>query len=265
MQDSSAPHSLHPASNRTSLIMFQTNVLKDYETLSRRAADWVSERLQNRPAALLCLAAGSTPMRTYELLAERGTKEPSLFASCRLLKLDEWGGLAINDPATCEYQLRTAIVTPLGLSDRYMAFDSQPPDPEAECARVAGWLDKNGPIDLCVLGLGVNGHVGFNEPAEYLRPNAQVAKLSDASLGHTMLRQSKQRPTYGLTLGMADILRSREVLILVSGRAKLEALARLLKAKITTAFPASLLHLHPQTTLFCDVAAYPDAAGGSMC
>ena len=94
--------------------MFQTNVFEDYETLSRRAADWLCERLQKRPAALLCLAAGSTPLRTYELLAERGTKEPSLFARCRLLKLDEWGGLAMDDPATCEHQLRPAIVDAAG-------------------------------------------------------------------------------------------------------------------------------------------------------
>ena len=240
--------------------MFQTKVFENHETLSRRAADWLSERLQNRRAALLCLAAGSTPLRTYELLVERGTKEPSLLASCRLLKLDEWGGLAMDDPATCENQLRTTIVTPLGLAARYTAFDTQPQDPEAECERIAGWLDRNGPIDVCVLGLGVNGHVGFNEPGESLKPIAHVAKLSNASLDHAMLRHSKQQPTYGLTLGMADILQSREVLVLVSGCAKVEALERLLTAEVTTAFPASLLQLHPQATLFCDVAAYPDAA-----
>jgi galactosamine-6-phosphate isomerase len=206
-----------------------------------------------------------TPLRTYELLAERGTKEPSLFASCRLLKLDEWGGLAMDDAATCEHQLCTAIITPLGLAVRYTAFNSQQQDPEAECARIADWLDQNGPIDVCVLGLGVNGHVGFNEPAESLAPHAHVARLSDASLGHAMLRQSNERPTYGLTLGMADILLAREVVVLVSGGAKVEALARLLTARITTAFPASLLHLHPQTTLFCDVAAYPDGSGRNNC
>jgi galactosamine-6-phosphate isomerase len=245
--------------------MFRTQVVPDYETLSRHAADWLSDRLRERPAAVICLASGSTPRRTYELLAERGMKEPSLFASCRLLKLDEWGGLAMDDPTTCEHQLRTTIVTPLGLAARYTAFDSQPRDPGAECARIAGWLDQNGPIDICVLGLGVNGHIGFNEPAESLEPSSHVAKLSDASLGHAMLHQSRQLPTYGLTLGMADILRSREILVLVSGPAKRNALGRLLSAKITTAFPASLLYLHPQATLICDVAASPDAMERTMC
>ena len=171
----------------------------------------------------------------------------------------------MDDPATCEHQLRTTLVTPLDLAAQYTAFNSQPRDPEAECARIAGWLNQNGPIDICVLGLGVNGHIGFNEPAESLQRHAHLAKLSDASLGHAMLHQSRQRPTYGITLGMADILRSREILVVVSGPAKREALGRLLSAKITTAFPASLLYLHSQVTLICDVAASPDAAERTSC
>ena len=246
---------------RPSPTMFQTNVFEDYETLSRRAADWLSERLRKRPVALVCFASGATPLRTYEQLTARGTKEPSLFASCNLLKLDEWGGLAMNDPATCEHQLRTAIVTPLGLTAQYTAFDSQPQDPEAECARIADWLEQNGPIDICVLGLGVNGHIGFNEPAESLEPICTWPSCRTRRSATPCYARVRQRPTYGLTLGVADILRSREVLILVSGRAKLEALRRLLTIKITTAFPASLLHLHPRATLFCDVAAYPRCRG----
>ena len=83
-----------------------------------------------------------------------------------------------------------------------------------------------------------------------------MAELSESSLKHAMLRQSTRRPTYGLTLGMADLLQSREVLLLVSGPAKRDPLQRLLGGQITTGFPASLLHLHPQVTLVCDAAAY---------
>jgi galactosamine-6-phosphate isomerase len=238
--------------------MFQPHILPDYEAMSRHALDWLTQRLREQPAALVCLAAGSTPGRAYELLAERGASEPTLFERCRLLKLDEWGSLAMNDPATCEYQLRSTLVTPLGLSDRYIGFDSDPQNPAAECARVAAWLDQNGPIDVCVLGLGVNGHVGFNEPADFLEPHAHLARLSDSSLSHAMLQHSTRRPTYGLTLGVADLIGSRRVLLLVSGAAKRAPLRRLLSGQITTAFPASLLHLHRNVTLLCDAAAYSD-------
>lgn len=235
--------------------MIPTRIFPDHEAMSQCAAEWLSVRLRERPDALICLAAGETPQRTYQLLADRGVSEPALFERCRLLKLDEWGGIPLDDPATCEQQLLSVLVAPLKLSQRYTAFQSQPADPEQECGRIAAWLKRQGPIDVCVLGLGLNGHLGFNEPGETLEPYAHVARLSDASRGHLMLARCDRRPLYGLTLGMADILRSREILLLVSGSKKREPLRSLLAEGITTAFPASFLQLHPRTILFCDKEA----------
>jgi len=195
-------------------------------------------------------------MRTYALLAARGACEPELFSRVRVLKLDEWGGLTINDPATCEHSLRKVLIGPLKLADRYTGFHCEARDPASECERIAAWLKHNGPIDLCVLGLGLNGHVGFNEPAAALQPHAHVARLSDESLSHPTLGNAIRRPSYGLTLGMADILQSRRIVLLVTGRAKQAALKILLTGPITTTFPASLLHLHPAVKLVCDSAAY---------
>jgi putative deaminase/isomerase len=240
--------------------MLKPQVFADHESVSRHAADRIVERLRQEPSALLCLACGSTPMRTYELLAEQGEREPSLFAKCRVIKLDEWGGLPLGDPATCEAQLRSTLISPLRLDDRYVSFESQPQDPESECARVATWLEQNGPIDTCVLGLGVNGHIGFNEPAAFLEPHAHIAQLSQASLEHAMLRQTAHRPTVGLTLGMADLLQSRQVLLLVTRSTKRESLRRVLTGPITTEFPASLLQLHPNAEIICDAAANSEQA-----
>jgi galactosamine-6-phosphate isomerase len=237
--------------------MLKPQIFADHEAVSRHAADLVEQRLRDEPSALLCLACGATPVHTYRLLAERGTREPSLFAKCRVIKLDEWGGLPPGDPATCEAQLRSALIEPLRLDDRYVSFNSWPPDPESECARIANWLLEHGPIDTCVLGLGVNGHIGFNEPAAFLEPHAHVAQLSQASLEHTMLRQTTHRPTYGLTIGMADLMQSSQVLLLVTGSTKREPLRRLLTGPITTEFPGSLLQLHPNAVIFCDGPANP--------
>ena len=239
--------------------MLRPVVLPDYETLSQHAADLVVAELAPKPTSLLCLAAGSTPMRTYELLALEGAKEPTLFKHCRIIKLDEWGGLPPGNPATCDLQLRTTLVSPLNLTERYVAFESNPLDPDAECARIADWLDQNGPIDISVLGLGINGHLGFTEPAEYLQPFAHVAQLSQASLAHAMLAKSDVRPTYGLTLGMADLIQSRRILLLVSGPTKRDPLQRLLSGRISTEFPASMLQVHPNVLLICDAAAYPES------
>jgi galactosamine-6-phosphate isomerase len=235
--------------------MLQPRVLADHEAVSRHAAEWLIDRLRQDPSALICLAAGSTPTRTYELLAQAGAKEPTLFKHCRIIKLDEWGGLPPRDPATCDFQLRTTLVSPLNLDDRYFAFDSDPPDPKVEAARIADWLDQNGPIDISVLGLGINGHLGFIEPAESLHPFAHVAQLSQESRAHAMLAKSNIGPTYGLTLGMADLIQSRHILLLVTGPTKQGPLQRLLSGRITTEFPASMLQIHNDVQLVCDAAA----------
>jgi galactosamine-6-phosphate isomerase len=239
--------------------MLPLKVLADHEAVSQHAAALLEERLREEPAGLLCLATGSTPMRTYQLLAERRKQVPRLFDKMRVVNLDEWTGLPADDPATCGRHLRDALVTPLGLGDRYVAFESQPPDAVADCARVAEWLEQNGPIDTCLLGLGLNGHLGFNEPADFLRPHAHVAQLSEASLSHAMIGQCGTRPTGGTTLGMADLMHARQIVLLVTGPTKREILRQVLSGRITTMMPASLLQLHPNVLLLCDRAAYPDA------
>jgi len=223
----------------------------DHETMSGAAADWLTRRLRTNPGALLCLATGGTPERTYELLA----RQPALLRRARLLKLDEWGGLARTDPATCEAYLQRVLVRPLGQHHTLHGFRCRPRDPEAECRRVNAWIEANGPIDLCVLGLGVNGHLGFNEPAATLPPFAHVAKLSAASLKHGMLSAAREQPNYGMTLGLANLLASREILLVVSGSHKRAALQRLLESDVTTRFPATFLWLHPRVTLLADRAA----------
>jgi galactosamine-6-phosphate isomerase len=235
--------------------MLKPEVFPDHETMSQAAVDDIVRQLEQQPDALLCLATGQSPMRAYAMLAARGQAEPRLAERVRILKLDEWGGLAMDDPASSETWLRQALVTPLGLESRYAGFDSRPADPEAECANISRWLQQNGPIDICVLGLGLNGHLGFNEPAAELRPHAHVATLSEASLKHSMVAGQRSRPTCGLTLGMADLLQSRRVLLLVSGASKREPMRRLLRGDITTEFPATFLHLHGNTRLVCDAAA----------
>jgi galactosamine-6-phosphate isomerase len=235
--------------------MLQPTILPNYEVLSQKAAELIVDALRAKPASLICLAAGSTPIRTYEILAAEGAKDPNLFEHCRIIKLDEWGGLPPGNVATCDFQIRSTLVAPLNLFDRYIRFDSDPRNPEAEAKRVADWLDENGPIDLSILGLGVNGHLGFAEPAEYLQPFAHVAKLSRESLAHAMIAKSEIQPTYGLTLGMADLIQSRQVLLLVSGASKRKPLQQLLSGRITTEFPASMLQVHNDVRLLCDEAA----------
>lgn len=223
------------------------------EAMSRQAADLIVSLLREDPSLLLCAATGSTPTRTYELLLERYRAEPGLFDRMRVLKLDEWYELEMEHPGTCEAYLQRHLLGPLGIgAERYAGFDSRAPDSDAECARIRTWLADQGGIGLCILGIGRNGHLGLNEPGESLPPHAHLAELREETRRHPMLVDASERPRHGLTLGMAEILQSRRILLLVSGAGKREILARLLASPVTTALPASFLHLHPAVTLLCD-------------
>ena len=233
------------------------DVYRDYEEMSRRAAEVIVGEVRRKPDLLLCAATGGTPTRTYELLGERAREERGLFGRLRVFKLDEWCGLEMDDPATCESYLRRHLIEPLGVSeDRYFGFRSNPLDAGEECRRVEKLLETVGPIDVCVLGLGVNGHLGFNEPGESLTPGAHVAALSESSMGHPMLREARGTVRYGLTLGIGDVMRSRSVLLLVNGGHKREAFGRLREGRVTTVFPASLLWAHGDVRCMCDRGAW---------
>jgi galactosamine-6-phosphate isomerase len=237
----------------------QIQVADSYEEMGRWAEQLIAAELKRRPDLILCASAGGTPTRLYELMAARFRRQPRLFEKMRVLQIDEWGGLASRHPATCESDLRAKLLEPLRVEKaRYTGFRSQTKDPESECRRIGEWLDQNGPIDICILGLGLNGHVAMNEPAEALVARAHVARLTRSSLNHPMLKQSKTKPRYGLTIGMRDILCSRTILLLVNGTHKQAPFRRLLQPSITTRFPASFVWLHPQTLILCDRAAAGD-------
>ncbi len=233
-------------------------IAEDSEAMSGRAAAIIIASLKERPQLLLCASAGGTPTGTYRRLVDYHSRHAELFACLRVLQIDEWLGLAAGSPESCHADLCRKLVDPLGMeAKRFIAFRTDAGSPEAECGRVMSWLARHGPIDLCILGLGLNGHIAMNEPGEAVVPHAHVARLTPSSRRHAMLRRLDRKPKYGLTLGLKDILQSRKVLLLATGSPKREALGRLLTARVTTRFPASFLWLHPDATILCDQKAAP--------
>lgn len=219
---------------------------RSYQEMSDLAASLLLEELVNKPDLLLCAATGSSPEGLYRELGRTARRERSLFNQIRILKLDEWGGVPAYYPVTCDFYLRKKMLEPLGIpKERYISFASDPEDPAAECQRIRSRLKKEGPIDICILGLGQNGHLGFNEPSPELELYCHVAELSAESLLHNMISSMDRKPKYGLTLGMHEILSSRKIIMLVSGKEKKQTAEKFLKSKVSTGLPASFLHLHP--------------------
>ena len=228
----------------------------DYGEMSRLSSDSIVSGLREKPGQLICAATGNSPMGIYRNLAASYLDEPEVFGKLRLIKLDEWGGIPSSDPNSCETFVQEKILQPLHISsDRYIAFKSDPASPKKECDRIQKEIRHNGPIDVCILGLGKNGHIGFNEPAETLAPYCHVARLSQQSLQHDMANTMKIKPSYGLTLGMGDILRSKKIILLLTGSDKAGVVAQLLSKQIKTQLPASFLWLHVNVECYIDSKA----------
>jgi galactosamine-6-phosphate isomerase len=232
-------------------------VADDYDNMSRLAADLILARLAWRSDMLLALALGETPVRTYQLICERLRNGPVSAELLRVLKINEWVGMALSDPASCEAHLRKHILDPLGIpAERAFGFSTDPSDYDEECRRMRDLLRRQGPIDLCVLGLGLNGHLGWNEPGDTLARTVHLSELSDSTQSHSLLGGISRAPTFGLTLGMGDLLQSRYVMLLVSGAHKAHQMRTLMDKDISTQFPASLLWTHPDAICICDKEAY---------
>ena len=226
---------------------------EDYESLSVQAASLVISEIDTRKNLFLCATSGSSPSGLYEELARKAEADRAFFDDLRIIKVDEWCGIPENDPGSSERYLRNRLLDPLGISpERYISFASNPAEPAEECKRIGTELAQRGPIDVCILGLGINGHIGFNEPGPFLIPHCHVARLSEESRRHSMVRSMERTPHFGLTLGMQEILASRRIILLVAGEGKEQAIAGLLSGKVTTTLPASFLWLHDNVDCLID-------------
>jgi galactosamine-6-phosphate isomerase len=222
-----------------------------YEELSRSAAEYVGHVVIKNPEMMLCPATGNSPERCYDILADADIS----FSDVTLLMLDEWGDVPPTHPASCSFYLRTRLTEPLGI-EKKISFDTQLPV-DQETDKMNDFLVNNGPIDLCILGIGKNGHLGFNEPADFLEPFAHKVHLTTESLNHQMISTLDKKPTYGITLGMSQILQSKRIILLVNGSHKKEIMETFMKQQITPHVPASFLWMHPNVTVFCDQDACP--------
>lgn len=225
----------------------------DYNAMSQLSCDSIVSDLRKRPRQLICMSTGNSPTGTYEKLASVFNKYPAFFNELIITKLDEWGGIDSMEPSSCESYIQEKVLHPLAIpQNRYISFKSNPVSPQKECDRIQIEIQEKGPIDICILGLGQNGHIGFNEPANTLTAHCHVAELTADSLNHQMINTLNKKPAYGLTLGMADILQSKKIILLLTGAKKKEVINKLLSKQITTNLPASFLWLHNQVECYID-------------
>lgn len=227
--------------------------LPNFSEMSRKGFELVKADIDRKPDLLFCVASGGSPSGLYAEMVAQQKVEADFCSQLRVVKLDEWGGLEPGSTFTSEFDVQGKFILPLGITpDRYLTIDPFTADPAAACAQVKAELRGSGPVDICILGIGVNGHIALNEPSDLLQPGFHVGELAETTLNHGMIKALKQPPTFGMTMGVGEILSSRRIILFISGSGKKEAFDQLLKEEISTQFPASLLWLHPNVDVVID-------------
>lgn len=232
---------------------------ENYEEMSREAATLIRSLIEKNPRAVIVLATGHSPRQAYRFLVEDLKRDGVDYSQVTFVKLDEWVGLSGEDEATCEYFIQQEIIKPLGIKEeQYLHFCPEAEDAEAECLRVQKEYEALPRVDLVILGIGMNGHLGLNEPAEQLAGPAHIVHLDAKTKTHEMLSHTKQAVTKGVTLGMENLFKGEQLLLLADGKEKEKGLTGYLDDKISTLVPVSLLKLHPNCICMINRESFPD-------
>ena len=230
-------------------------VEKDAQAVSIRAADLVGGLIARNPRAVLGLAAGATPKDLYDELIRRDTD----FSQVTVFGLDEYRDLPTDHPASCTAILRSSLIDRVNLTpERIHLLDAIPPgDVSGYCAAHEAKIVQAGGIDLQLLGLGRNGHIGFNEPGGSLTSRTHLGALSASTRTANAggFPPPQQVPRAAVTMGIGTILAVKRVLLLATGAAKAEMVAAFVEGPLTARIPASALQLHPDAVVLLDEAA----------
>ena len=235
-------------------------IVEDKESLGRAAAGLVVEGLRADPRLVLGVATGSSPVTTYRALVS--AREAGLdFSQVRCVALDEYAGIPASDPASYHSFIRREIATPLGLRpENVLVPDGNARDLAAACTAFEDGIRSLGGVGIQLLGIGRNGHVGFNEPGSPFGSRTRVAQLSATTRSDNarFFPRPEDVPTHCLTQGLATIMDAAGLVLVASGSHKAEAVAAAVEGPVTEACPASVLQEHPHATVIVD----RDAAAG---
>jgi glucosamine-6-phosphate deaminase len=227
----------------------------DYAAMSKKAAAIFAEVVRSKPSAAYGFATGTTPEGMYAELANLRAAGTD-FSQITTFNLDEYFPIKASDPQSYYYYMKQRVFGPLGLTKTNLP-NGEAPDPEVECAAYEEKLAQAGEFALQILGIGNNGHIGFNEPAEKFVGKANYVPLTPSTIeaNARLFDDPSLVPRHALTMGIHAIMMAKRILLLVSGAGKADILSAALTGDITPRVPASILQLHPCVTVVADKAA----------
>lgn len=219
----------------------------------------IEEIIRQKPDAVLCLAAGHTSLPVFERMMEASSQNSIDFHQIRFIGLDEWLNIGQDTVGSCASFLHQNLFNRLNIHPEQLClFDGKAPNPAEECTRVESCIENWGGIDFMLLGMGMNGHLALNEPGDSFSKGAHVTNLDSTTKSVAPKYFTSGIPSleHGITLGIKNILDSRQIHLTVFGAHKKDAVARLLRAEVHSDFPASVLKTCDNAVLVLDRAAY---------
>lgn len=230
---------------------------KDYDAMSKHAARHVTDLVKAKPDALICIAAGDTPKLTCDIIANTAKKENLDFSRCFFVSLDEWVGIRPENEGSCQYFLRTYLFEPLKISDTQVhLFNSMSKDMKKECDHMDKIIRDRGGIDLIVVGVGRNGHIGFNEPGVRFEEYSHVVDLDETtqSVGQKYFRE-ETKLTRGITLGLQHLIEAKKAILIANGIKKADVMRDAIEGEVGPHMPASIMKNHKDGEIIIDEEA----------
>lgn len=231
---------------------------EDYKELSRKAAQSIFSQVALKPKSVLGLATGSTPLGMYRELVKIYREEKLSFSDIKTFNLDEYYRISKENPQSYYYYMHKNLFQYVDIDEKNINIpDGEAKDIEGECMRYEEEILKAGGIDLQVLGIGVNGHIGFNEPDLKFEALTHLVELDETTIkANSRFFESQERvPTRAISMGIKTIMHSRKILLLANGAEKVDAIKEALEGEIKPQVPASILQLHPNLTVIADKEA----------
>lgn len=230
----------------------------DYESASRLAADIVEKLVRNKPDCVLGLATGSTPIGLYKELIRRHKDENLDFSKVTSFNLDEYYRLTPEHPQSYHYFMREQLFDHINIPEKQRHLpDGMATDVEASCKAYEQAIKQAGGIDLQVLGIGSDGHIGFNEPGSSLASRTRIKTLMEETIKDNarFFDEGEEIPIHALTMGVGTILDTKHCLLIACGAKKADIIAEAVEGPVTSQVTASALQMHPKTTVIVDEAA----------
>jgi glucosamine-6-phosphate isomerase len=232
-------------------------IYNDYNELSVKTAEQIADVINKKPDSLLCFPAGETSVGTFTHLIELNKNGKLSFKKCRIVGLDEWANIGEMKSENCFSFLKKHFFDHIDYSSENLCFfDGESSDLEKECNKTDAFIRKYGPVDMMLLGAGMNGHLGLNEPGTSFDLYSHIVNLDDTTknVGQKYF-SGKVTLTKGITLGIKYVMEAGMVILQLNGKRKAEVVKKLVEGKVSNAFPASALKNHQNSYMLLDKEA----------